>query len=140
MNQQPPPPSLMHVHFPPPFPPNQPPPPISQTYQIQYQPVQTSVAQNPTQFIVHHNEAPPQQIPQNHEPPQGMGPPPPPQHMQPPQFDGQPPPPQMQMHAPPPASQGYIVPTSQAMVEHGQQPSLPPPGGEMQHPQDGNEL
>ncbi|XP_058801691.1 uncharacterized protein LOC131670256 isoform X2 [Phymastichus coffea] len=139
VNQQPPPPpSLMHVHFPPPFPPNQPPPPISQTYQIQYQPVQTSVAQAPTQFIVHHSEAPPQQMPPNHEPPQGMGPPPPPpQHMPPPQFDGQPPPPQMQMHAPPPASQGYMVPTSQAMAEHGPQPPLPPPGGEMQHPQDG---
>ncbi|XP_031780890.1 extensin isoform X3 [Nasonia vitripennis] len=139
MNQQPPPPpSLMHMHFPPPFPPNQPPPPISQTYQIQYhQPVQTTVAQGQTQFVIQHGgehgAPPPQQMQQNHEPPpQGMAPPPP-QHM-PPQFDGQPPP-QMQIHGPPPVSQGYMVPTSQAMPDHN--PPLPPPGSEMQHPPDG---
>lgn len=108
------PPSLLHLQFPPPFPPNQPPPPISQTYQIQYQPLQTSIAhsQASTQFIIHGEHGGPLPPPQNHEP-----------HMAPP-FEGQPPP-QLQMHPQPPSSsQGYIVPTSQAIAEHGppQQP------------------
>ncbi|XP_023317783.1 trithorax group protein osa-like isoform X2 [Trichogramma pretiosum] len=124
------PPSLLHLQFPPRFPTNQPPPPISQTYQIQYQPVQTSVAQAPTQFIIHgeHNGPPPTQ---NHEQP-------PPQHLGAP-FEGQHPP-QMHMHPPPPpSSQGYIVSTTQSLQDRGPPPQQPMPQSvtEMQHPPDG---
>lgn len=128
ITQQPPPP-LLHLHFPPPnFPPNQPPPPVPQTYQIQYQQVQAPASQSQTQFVLQPGEhiVPPQL--QNHEQSQPVT-----QHMLPPQFEGHTP--QFHLQVPPPSTQTFIVPNAQS-PQHPQQHPLPP-GGEVQHQQEG---
>ncbi|XP_015120922.1 extensin isoform X2 [Diachasma alloeum] len=92
-----PPPPLLHLHFPPPnFPPNQPPPPVPQTYQIQYQQVQTSGQQ----FVLQPEQIVPS-VQQN-----------PDQHLIQPQFDERPGHYPIQM--PPPATQTFLVPNSQS--------------------------
>ncbi|XP_063990671.1 uncharacterized protein LOC135169529 isoform X3 [Diachasmimorpha longicaudata] len=92
-----PPPPLLHLHFPPPnFPPNHPPPPIPQTYQIQYQQVQTSGQQ----FVLQ-----PEQI----VPPVQQNPD---QHLTQPQFEERPDHYHIQM--PPPTAQTFLVPNSQS--------------------------
>ncbi|XP_066590962.1 uncharacterized protein [Prorops nasuta] len=123
--QQPPPP-LLHLHFPPPnFPPNQPPPPVPQTYQIQYQQVQTSVSQSQTQFVLQPGEHVVQsQLPLNHEPSQSVS-----QHIMPQHFDNHPP--QFHLQVPPSASQTFLV-----QSPNHQPPPLPPPGNEIQHQQE----
>ncbi|KAF7997795.1 hypothetical protein HCN44_009193 [Aphidius gifuensis] len=113
ITHQPPPPSLLHLHFPPPnFPPNQPPPPIPQTYQIQYQQVQTESPQT-QQFVLQSGE---HIVSHNTE-----------QHIIQSQFDVQPP--QFQHQIPPPTTQTFLVPTSQSPVHHSQQASVGPDGG-----------
>ncbi|XP_034940566.1 extensin-like isoform X2 [Chelonus insularis] len=111
-----PPPSLLHLHFPPPnFPPNQPPPPIPQTYQIQYQQMQTTGPQPPTQFVLQSDETIVQsQLQQNPEHTQ---------HILPAQYDAQPP--QYPLQVPPPSTQTFLVPNSPPSPNHHPQPPLP---------------
>ncbi|KAK0181236.1 hypothetical protein PV327_003537 [Microctonus hyperodae] len=112
-----PPPPLLHLHFPPPnFPPNQPPPPIPQTYQIQYQQVQTTGHQAQTQFVLQSEESiVPPPFAQNSEHAQ---------HILQPQFEGQPPPqyplqvPPPPPPPPPPSTQTFLVPNSQESHPH----------------------
>ncbi|XP_068989720.1 uncharacterized protein [Neodiprion pinetum] len=96
ITQQPPPP-LLHLHFPPPnFSHNQPPPPLPQTYQIQYQQVQTPGSQSQTQFVLQPGN---HIVQQTHESPPSQ------------YFEGQPSS-QFHLQVPPPSTQTFVVSNS----------------------------
>lgn len=113
INQQQPPPSLLQLHFPPPFPPNHPPPTIAQTYQIQYQQVETGAPPTQTQFVIQHGEHP---VQQTHEL----------THIQQ-HFEGQSALSQIQIQGPPPTSQTFMMPSN---IQQ-------PPSQDVQYHQDG---